>query len=203
MASTQRWRNLLSQWMSACLAGVITGASLQLEQLTQALTYKDRSTYMEGCHTALTLQRGSWLVWPIFSLSEGPRAAGDDGARGAQEPHSPWCCSHQHSPCLGALGAHLRLEPKPAAMQAPKQAQLWPSNTAWRNHGRQEKGWQTHGSKLWPHPATHWLPDLCSSCTAPLSRASARAAAPLPAEHQLLPLPGLSGIPSLPRGDCY
>lgn len=70
--------------MSACLAGGITGPSLQLEQLTQALTYKDRSTYMEGCHTTLTPPRGSLLVGPIFSLSEGPQAAGHDGARGTQ-----------------------------------------------------------------------------------------------------------------------
>lgn len=84
MASAQSWRNLLSQWMNACLAGVITGASLQLEQLTQALTYEHRSTHMEGCQKTLTLQRVYSPLWSIFSLSEGPQAAGYDGAHGTQ-----------------------------------------------------------------------------------------------------------------------
>lgn len=90
MASTQSWRNLLSQWMSACLAAAITGASLQLEQLTEALTYKDRSTYMEGWQKTLTLQRVCLLLWSNFSLSEGPRAAGYDGARGTRAATLLW-----------------------------------------------------------------------------------------------------------------
>lgn len=131
--------------------------------------------------------------------------------RRASSSRGQWCpwCPASHipvgaAPTSTAPAWDLWLtwdKPKPAAMQAPKKAQLWPSNTTWRNHGRQEKGWQTHSSEpgLWPHPARHWIPDLCSCCTAPLSRASRRAAASLPAEHQLLPLPGLFGIPSLPR----
>lgn len=111
---------------------------------------------------------------------------------------------------LGPL-PHLRLKPKPAltaSTQAPKKAQLWPSNTAWRNHGRQERGWQTHNSRIVtppPAPCRQTQSQTSgSSWAATPGRAPGRAAA-LSAwpEHQLLPLPGLSGIPSLPRGDCY
>lgn len=123
--------------MSACLAGVITGASLQLEQLTEALTYKDRSTHMEGCQKTLTLQRVFLLFLVNFLLV---KQQGMMVPMVSSQPHSCWCCSHQHSTCLGPL-AHLRLNPKPALTaptQAPTKAQLWPSDTAWRNCGRQE-----------------------------------------------------------------
>lgn len=39
---------------------------------------------MEGCQKLLLSQRVNLLFWSIFSLSEGPQAAGYDGARGTQ-----------------------------------------------------------------------------------------------------------------------
>lgn len=39
---------------------------------------------MEGCQNTLTLQRLYLLFWSIFSLLEGPQAAGYDGAHGTQ-----------------------------------------------------------------------------------------------------------------------
>lgn len=167
MASTQSWRNLLSQWMSACLAGVITGASLQLEQLTEALTYKDRSTYMEGCQKLLLSKESICCFGQFSPCRKGLKQQGTMEPVVPSQPHSCWCCTHQHSPCLGPA-AHLRLKPKPAltaSTQAPKKAQLWPSSTAWRNHGRQERGWQTHNSKpgSWPHPASSPQPDTSAA----------------------------------------
>lgn len=39
---------------------------------------------MEACQKTLTLQRVCLLFWSIFSLPEGPQAAGCDDARGTQ-----------------------------------------------------------------------------------------------------------------------
>lgn len=210
MASTQRWRNLLSQWMSACLAGVITGASLQLEQLTEPLTYKDRSTYMEGCQTTLTLQRGYLLLWSIFSLSEGPQAAGDDGARGTQPAtlllvllppaqHLPGTSGSPETETQTSFNAGTR-EGSALALRhcLEKPGQAGKGLTKARFKARTV----TPASPSSLQPGTE-CQTSGSSCTAALSRASGRAAASLPAEHQLLLLPGLFGTPSLPRGDCY
>lgn len=163
---------------------------------------------MEGCQKTLTFQRVYLLFWSIFSLSEGPQAAGYDGARGTQAATFLLLLlpPAQHLP--GSSGSPEK--PKPAltaSTQAAKQAQLWPSNTAWRNHGSR-KGADKHTVHSQDCDPTQAAPaesqSSGSSCTATPSRAPARAAA-LSAwpQHQLLPLPRLSGTPSVPRGDCY
>lgn len=209
MASPQSWRNLLSQWMSACLAGVITGASLQLEQLTEALTYKDRSTSMEGCqktlspkslfavlvHFLLVRRASRSRVWwcPWYPASHSPVGAAPTSTSTA--PAWDLWLTWDWNPNLLLLLQHRhprRLSSGP---------QTVPGETV---AGRKGADKHTTPSQDCDPTSQTESQTSGSNWTATLSRASGRAAA-LPAwpEHQLLPLPGLSGIPSIPRGDCY
>lgn len=163
---------------------------------------------MEGCQKTLIFQRACLLFWSIFSLPEGPQAAGYDGARGTR-------------PVTFLLELLPPAQPLPGTSASPETETQTSSrclNTRRLSSGPQTLPGETMAGRkgadkhITPRIVTP-PPAPCSqtesqtsgsSWTATPSRAPGRAAA-LSAwpEHQLLPLPGLSGIPSLPRGDCY